>query len=108
MKYREKKINIIEYKQKKIQGKKPIACTLTPYKEEYGGSSSRWGREKSSAMDWRAAKLVRRRSAETTKKLKKHINKQKSNTAKHQNKNRDEGGEEMRKRDGGTGSRDIK
>jgi hypothetical protein len=51
MKYREKKSNITEYKQKEIQGKKPIACTLTPYKEEHGGSSSRWERERSSAMD---------------------------------------------------------
>jgi hypothetical protein len=51
MKYREKKSNITEYKQKKIQGKKPIACTLTSYKEEHGGSSSQWGRERSSAMD---------------------------------------------------------
>jgi hypothetical protein len=51
MKYKEKKSNITEYKQKEIQGKKPIAYTLTPYKEEYGGSSSRWGRERSLAMD---------------------------------------------------------
>jgi hypothetical protein len=48
MKYRKNKSNIIEYKQKEIQEKKPIACTLTPYKEEYGGSSSQWGRERSS------------------------------------------------------------
>jgi hypothetical protein len=41
MKYMEKKSNITEYKQKEIQGKKPIAYTLTLYKEEYGGSSSR-------------------------------------------------------------------
>jgi hypothetical protein len=40
MKYRENKSNIIEYKQKEIQEKKPIACTLTPYKEEHGGSLS--------------------------------------------------------------------
>jgi hypothetical protein len=40
-----------EYKQKEIQGKKQIACSLTPYKEEYGGSSSQWGRERSQAMD---------------------------------------------------------
>jgi hypothetical protein len=51
MKYREKKSNITEYKQKEIQEKKPIACTLTPYKEEHSGSSSQWGRERSSAMD---------------------------------------------------------
>jgi hypothetical protein len=51
MKYKEKKNNIIEYKQKEIQGKKPIACTLTPYKEEHDGSSLRWGRERSSATD---------------------------------------------------------
>jgi hypothetical protein len=51
MKYRENKSNITEYKQKEIQEKKPIACTLTPYKEEHSGSSSQWGRERSSAMD---------------------------------------------------------
>jgi hypothetical protein len=34
----------------------------------------------------RAAKLVRRRSVETVKKLKKHRNRQKNNTAKHQTK----------------------
>jgi hypothetical protein len=51
MKYREKKSNITEYKQKEIQEKKPIACTLTSYKEEHGESSLRWGRERSSAMD---------------------------------------------------------
>jgi hypothetical protein len=47
----EKKNSRIEYKQKEIQGKKPIACTLTPYKEKHCGSSSWWGREKSPAMD---------------------------------------------------------
>jgi hypothetical protein len=51
MKYRENKSNITEYKQKEIQEKKPIACTLTPYKEEHGGSLSQWGRERSSTMD---------------------------------------------------------
>jgi hypothetical protein len=35
----------------------------------------------------RATKPTWRRSAETAKKLKKHINRQKSNIAKHQNKN---------------------
>jgi hypothetical protein len=50
MKYREKKSNITEYKQKEIQGKKPIPCTLTPYKEEYGGSSSRGGAKE--AQQW--------------------------------------------------------
>jgi hypothetical protein len=51
MKYRKNKSNITEYKQKEIQENKPIACTLTPYKEEHGGSSSQWGRERSSTMD---------------------------------------------------------
>jgi hypothetical protein len=51
MKYGENKSNITEYKQKEIQEKKLIACTLTPYKEEHGGSSSQWGRERSSTMD---------------------------------------------------------
>jgi hypothetical protein len=51
MKYRENKSNIIEYKQKEIQEKKPIVCTLTLYKEEHGGSSSQWGRERSSTID---------------------------------------------------------
>ena len=41
----------IECKQKEIQGKKSIACTLTLYKEQHGGSSSRWGRKKSPAVD---------------------------------------------------------
>jgi hypothetical protein len=51
MKYRENKSNITEYKQKEIQEKKQIACTLTLYKEEHGGSSSQWGCERSSTMD---------------------------------------------------------
>jgi hypothetical protein len=54
MKYREKKSNITEYKQKEIQGKKPIVCTLTPYKEKYGGSSLQWGPElKKLSNGWR-------------------------------------------------------
>jgi hypothetical protein len=68
MKYRENKSNIIEYKQKEIQEKKPIACTLTLYKEEHGGSSSQWGRKKLN-NGRRTAKLARRRLAETAKKL---------------------------------------
>jgi hypothetical protein len=51
MKYREKKSSRAEYKQKEIQGKKLIACTLTPYKEIPSGCSSWWGCEKSPAMD---------------------------------------------------------
>jgi hypothetical protein len=51
MKYRKKKSSRTKYKQKEIQGKKLIACTLTPYKEEHGGSSSRWECEKSPTMD---------------------------------------------------------
>jgi hypothetical protein len=51
MKYKENKSNITEYKQKEIQGKKPITCTLTPYKEEHDGSLSQLGRERSLAMD---------------------------------------------------------
>jgi hypothetical protein len=51
MKCKEKKSSINEYKQKEIQGKKPIACTLTPYKEEHGESLSWWGREKSLTMN---------------------------------------------------------
>jgi hypothetical protein len=43
MKYREKKRNRTEYKQKEIQRKIPIACSLTLYKEEHGGSSLGWG-----------------------------------------------------------------
>jgi hypothetical protein len=63
MKYMENKSNITEYKQKEIQEKKPIACTLTPYKEEHGGSSSQWGRERSSTMDggqrnWRGENVI--------------------------------------------------
>jgi hypothetical protein len=51
MKYREKKSNITKYKQKEIQGKKPIACTLTSYKEEHDGSSLWWGCKRSSGVD---------------------------------------------------------
>ena len=51
MKYREKKNSRIEYKQKEKQGKKPIVCTLTPYKEEHDGSSLRWGHKKSPTVD---------------------------------------------------------
>jgi hypothetical protein len=50
MKYRKNKSNITEYKQKEIQEKKPIACMLTPYKEEHGGSSSQWGAKE--AQQW--------------------------------------------------------
>jgi hypothetical protein len=55
------------------------------------------------AQQWtEAAKLARRRSAETVKKLKKHKNRQKSNTAKHQTKlGMEKAG--MRKRDGAPG-----
>jgi hypothetical protein len=44
------------------------------------------GVQKKLRNGWRAAKPAQRRSAETAKKLKKHRNRQKSNTAKHQNK----------------------
>jgi hypothetical protein len=66
-----RKSNITEYKQKEIQGKKPIACTLTPYKEEHGGSLSRWGRERSSAMDGGQRNL----SGEDRQKLQKNTKK---------------------------------
>jgi hypothetical protein len=46
---------------------------------------------------WRAAKLARRRSAETAKKLKKHRNRQKNNTAKYQTKTRMEEAREEKK-----------
>jgi Flp pilus assembly protein TadG len=47
----------------------------------------------------RAAKLARRRSAETAKKLKKHRNKQKSNIAKYQTKTgMEEAGDEKKGR----------
>jgi hypothetical protein len=84
MKYRENKSNITEYKQKEIQEKKPITCTLTPYKEEHSGSSSQWGRERSSAMEGGQ----RNWCGEDWHKLqKKNIeNRPKSNTAKHQTK----------------------
>jgi hypothetical protein len=52
----EKKSSRIEYKQKEIQGKKPIMCTLTPYKEEHCESSLRWGCEKKPSNGRRAAK----------------------------------------------------
>jgi hypothetical protein len=44
------------------------------------------GAQKKLSNGRRAAKQARRRSAETAKKLKKHRNRQKSNTAKHQTK----------------------
>jgi hypothetical protein len=47
----------------------------------------------------RAAKLARRRSAKTAKKLKKHRNRQKNNTAKYQTKTRmEEAGDEKEER----------
>jgi hypothetical protein len=108
MKYRENKSNITEYKQKEIQEKKPIACTLTPYKEEHGGSSSKWGRERSSTMDggqrnWRGEdrqKLQKKtqKNTETDRKVIQQNTKQKLEWRRRG----------MRKKDGGTGSRDIK
>jgi hypothetical protein len=77
MKYKKKKSNIIEYNQKEIQGKKPITCTLTPYKEEYGGSSSRWGRKRSSAMDEGQRNRRGEDWQKLQKKLKKHRNRRK-------------------------------
>jgi hypothetical protein len=107
MKYRKNKSNITEYKQKEIQEKKPIACTLTPYKEEHGGTSSQWGRERSSTMDGEQRNWRGEDRQKLQKNSKKHRNRQKSNTAKYQTKTRmEEAG--MRKRDGGTGSRGIK
>jgi hypothetical protein len=111
MKYKEKKSNITEYKQKEIQGKKPIACMLTPYKKEHGGSSSWWGRERSSTMDGGQRKRARRRSAETKKKNSKNtktdrkVIQQNTKTPKQKPGWRRWG---MRKRDEGIGSRDIK
>jgi hypothetical protein len=107
MKYRENKSNITEYKQKEIQKKKPIACTLTPYKEEHGGSSSQWGRERSSTMDGGretgAEKIGRnckktQKNTETDRKVIQQNTKQKLEWRRRG----------MRKRDGDTGSRDIK
>jgi hypothetical protein len=91
MKYREKKSNITEYKQKEIQGKKPITCTLTPYKEEHGGSSSRWGCKRSSTMD-RGQRNRRREDRQKLQKNSKNTETDTKNTAKHQNKNRNGGG----------------
>jgi hypothetical protein len=63
MKYREKKSSKTEYKQKEIHEKKPIACMLTPYKEDHGGSSGGGAKK---AQQWRrATKPARRRLAET-------------------------------------------
>jgi hypothetical protein len=36
---------------KKKYREKSISCTLTPYKEKHGGSSSRWGHKKSPVVD---------------------------------------------------------
>jgi hypothetical protein len=96
MKYRENKSNITKYKQKEIQEKKPIAFTLTPYKEEHGGSSSQWGHERSSTMD----RGQRNWRGEYRQKLqKKHRNRQKSNTAKYQTKTiMEEAGDEKKGR----------
>jgi hypothetical protein len=104
MKYRENKSNITEYKQKEIQEKKPIACTLTSYKEEHGESSSQWGRERSSTMDggqrnWRGEDRQKlQKNTETDRKVIQQNTKQKLEWKRRG----------MRKRDGGTGSRDIK
>jgi hypothetical protein len=99
MKYRENKSNIIEYKQKEIQEKKPIACTLTPYKEEHGGSSSQWGRERSSTMDGGQRNWRGEDRQKLQKNSKKHRNRQKSNTAKYQTKTRmEEAGDEKKGR----------
>jgi hypothetical protein len=72
MKYRENKSNIIEYKQKEIQEKKPIACTYVDPIQRRG----RWklvavGVRKKLNNGRRVAKLARRRSAETAKKTQK-------------------------------------
>jgi hypothetical protein len=97
MKYRKNKSNITEYKQKEIQEKKPIACTLTPYKEEHSGSSSQWGRERSSTMDGGQRNWSGEDRQKLQKKLKKHKNRQKSNTAKYQTKTRmEEAGDEKK------------
>jgi hypothetical protein len=97
MKYRENKSNITEYKQKEIQEKKPIACTLS-------GSSSQWRRERSSTMDrgqrnWRGEDRQK-----LQKNSKKHRNRQKSNTAKYQTKTRMEEARDEKK---GRGAPDL-
>jgi hypothetical protein len=66
------------------------------------------GERKKPSNGWRAAKLMQRRSAKTAKKPKKHRNRHKNNIAKHQNKNRDEGGRGRGKRTGDTRFKDIK
>jgi hypothetical protein len=105
MKYKEKKSNITEYKQKEIQGKKPIACMLTPYKEEHGGSSSWWGRERSSTMDGGQRKPARRRSAETTKKKKNSKNTETDRKVIQQNTKTKTGMEEVGDEEKGRGHR---
>jgi hypothetical protein len=67
MKYMENESSKTEYKKKEIQENKPIVCTLTPYKEEHGGSLSWWERKKSPTMD----EGQRNRCAEKKKKTQK-------------------------------------
>jgi hypothetical protein len=104
MKYRENKSNITEYKQKEIQEKKLITCTLTSYKEEHGGSSSQWGRDRSSTMDggqrnWLGEDRQKlQKNTEIDRKVIQQNTKQKLEWRRRG----------MRRRDGGTGSRDIK
>jgi hypothetical protein len=97
MKYRENKSNITEYKQKKYRKKKPIECTLTPYKEEHGESSSQWGHERSSTMDGGQRNWSGEDRQKLQKNSTKHRNRQKSNTAKYQTKTRMEEAEDEKK-----------
>jgi hypothetical protein len=91
MKYKEKKSNITEYKQKENTGKETDCVYVDPVQRRARWKLVAVGAQKKLSNERRTTKPARRRSAETAKKLKKHKNRQKSNTAKHQNKNRDGG-----------------
>jgi hypothetical protein len=88
----EKKSNITEYKQKENIGKETDRVYVDPVQRRVRWKLVEVGARKKLSNGWRTVKPERRRSAETTKKLKKHRNRQKNNITKHQNKNRNGGG----------------
>jgi hypothetical protein len=71
MKYRKNKSNITEYKQKKNTGKETDRVYVDPVQRRARWKLVAVGARKKLNNGRRAAKLARRRSAETAKKLKK-------------------------------------
>jgi hypothetical protein len=98
MKYMENESSKTEYKKKEIQGNKPIVCTLTPYKEEHGGSLSWWERKKRPTMD----EGQRNRCAERKKKNPK--NTETDRKVIHQNTKTNTGMEEVGEEEKGRGT----